>query len=174
MNEYEAVQALKSGDMSGFELLFNTYAKQGIRTAYLITSNRQTAEDILQETFIQCFTHIHTLKDNSAFRPWFYKILTRLAYKEALKAKKQIPVEDIYDKAEQAVYDRHPTDSDNIYAYVCKLKPKHKTTVVLYYYNDMSIKDISRIMHCPQGTVKSRLNAAKATLKKILEKEEFL
>ena len=75
MDEENLIQSLKDGDMSAIDEIYRSYSVPALRTAYLITSERHTAEDVLQDTFIQCIKSINSLKNNSSFKPWFYKIL---------------------------------------------------------------------------------------------------
>ncbi|MBQ9519657.1 MAG: RNA polymerase sigma factor [Firmicutes bacterium] len=174
MDEENLIQALKGGDMTAIDEIYRAYSIPALRTAYLMTSERHTAEDVLQDTFIQCIKSINSLKNNAAFKPWFYKILIRNAYKAVKAQKNTIPAQDIYDRADTAVYDSYPSESGELLNCINTLKPKLRSTVILFYYNDLSIKEISQIMQCPQGTVKSRLNTAKKELKKIIEKEKLL
>ena len=174
MDEEKLIQALKDGDMSAVDEIYRAYSYSALRTAYFITSERHTAEDVLQDTFVQCIKSINSLKNNSAFKAWFYKILMRNAYK-AIKAQKNfIPAEDIYEKADTAVYDKYPYENKQILNCINRLPYKLRSTVILFYYNELTIKEISQIMLCPQGTVKSRLDSAKKKLKKIIEKEKLL
>ncbi|WP_319001560.1 RNA polymerase sigma factor [Clostridium sp. CS001] len=78
---------------------------------------------MVQESFIQCFHSIKTLKNIKTFDVWFYKIVTRTGW---------------------------------------------RTVIVLYYFNDMTIKDISKVLGCFEGTVKSRLHNAKKQLRHII------
>ncbi len=174
MTEEKLIEELKTGNNQAFTEIFNLYAEKGLKTAYLITSDKYMAEDILQETFIQCFMSIKSLKDNKAFKPWFYRILTRLAYKEIKKHKKILPVECIYEKADSAVNDSYFTDKEcnELWAYINKLSIKHKTVIILYYYNNMSIKEIAKAVRCSEGTVKSRLSCARKKLKNNIEFKE--
>ncbi len=176
MSEEKIIEALKRGDITALDRLFELYGSVGLRTAYLITSDRYMAEDVLQETFIQCWKYIGSLKDISAFRSWFYKILTRLAYREIKKSKRVLPVENIFEKAEKAVNDRYFTDKSDSELYDCieKLNTKLKTTVILFYYDEMSIKEIAEAMSCREGTVKSRLNTARKQLKRLIGSREVL
>ena len=174
MDEENLIQAFKNGDMTAIDEIYRAYCVPALRTAYLITSEQHTAEDVLQDTFIQCIKSIQGLKNNAAFKPWFYKILIRNAYKAVNKQKKFVPSDDIYDKADTAIYDKYPSEKSEIFALVKQLKPKLRFVVILYYYNELNIKEISGIMRCPQGTVKSRLNTAKKQLKILMEREKLL
>ncbi len=175
MTEERIIEELKQGNISFLDELFEIYGAPALKTAYLITLDRYMAEDILQETFIQCCRNIGSLKDNSAFKPWFYKILTRLAFREIKKAKKLVPVEDVYTR-DTAVSDEYFKDRENsgLYTYIDKLKPKLKTTLILFYYDEMSIKEIARAMSCNEGTVKSRLSRARKQLKCLIGSREAL
>ena len=139
MNEEKAVEALKNGDISQLDILYDIYAKKLLRTAYLIVGEYHTAEDILQDTFIQCLKTIDSLKDNSAFRPWIYKILVRNSYNAVKKGKRLMPTEKIYDE-HSCTFDNYPSENSEIYQCIKQLKPKLRTALILYYYNCMSIK----------------------------------
>ena len=80
MNETEVVKKIQAGDMNAFEEIFEIYKNQAIRYAYLITNNKFTSEDIVQETFVKCYLKIKDLKNVEQFKSWLFKILTRTAW----------------------------------------------------------------------------------------------
>lgn len=170
-NSEELVLKLQKGDESSFECLFNLYKAKAVRTAYLITNNRALADDIVQEAFILCYFKITELKDPTSFKTWFFKILTRLAWKMSAKERVSVPVENIFEFAETE--GTHSIEGDIIDKEEAKylmeavehLEIKKKITVLLYYYNNFSVSEISQIMGCFEGTVKSRLYAARKNLK---------
>ena len=86
-----------------FFIIYEKYKNAALRTAYLITGNRYTGEDILQETFVQCCLHIKELKDPATFKAWFYRILTRTAWKFAKKKKSAVPVENLFETIDESV-----------------------------------------------------------------------
>lgn len=174
-NSAELVMKLQKGDKSSFEGLFNLYKDRAIRTAYLITNNRALADDIAQEAFILCYFKIATLKDPRKFKTWFFRMLTRLAWKMSSKEKVSVPVDNIFEFAEMQennlvegeVLDKEKARS--LMEAVKHLGRKQKTTILLYYYNNFSVSEIAGIMGCFEGTVKSRLHAARKNLKKNIE-----
>lgn len=174
-NSAELVLKLQKGDKSSFESLFDLYKAKAVRTAYLITNNRALADDIAQEAFILCYYKIAELKDPTSFKTWFFRILTRLAWKMSAKEKVSVPVENIFEFAETE--DTHFVEGEIIDKEESKclmeavehLEIKKKITVLLYYYNDFSVSEIAQIMGCFEGTVKSRLHAARKNLKKSIE-----
>lgn len=81
IEEEKLVMLIQNGDLSAFDEIFEKFKTKAMRSAYLITGNQSICEDIVQETFIQCYNNIKKLKNPSVFRSWFYKILTRTAWK---------------------------------------------------------------------------------------------
>ncbi len=174
MDEKELVRRLKSGDRDAFDALYEKYKNILLRMAYLVSGQIFDAEDIVQETFVKCFLHIGELKKEEGFKPWLFQILYRTAYRQAKKRKREIPDEDIAVRTDATdgvtSLDRIiRTENERLVnGAVQSLDFKHRSVVVLYYYNEMTTKEIARILGCTEGTVKSRLFAARKKLKEKL------
>ena len=142
----EIIENMKNGDEDALCKLYSVYAQSALRSAYLITNNLHSAQDAVEDTFIQCYNNINKLKNNGAFKVWFYRILTRNACKYAKKDNKNIPVEDENINA-GSVNDEYFSNEKYIRLYnaIDSLNEKMKTTVVLFYFNEMSIKEIAKI-----------------------------
>lgn len=174
MNESVVIKQIQDGNINAFDELFNRYKNTALRTAYLITGNLHTGEDVVQETFIQCYLKINSLKNPDSFKSWFYRILTRTAWNYSKKDKKLTPVEDIYERADGQGINQSMADYlksqeyEFIYSEIDKLDIKLKTTIILFYFNDLSVKETAKALGCLEGTVKSRLHNARAVLKKKL------
>ena len=129
------------------------------------------------EAFVQVYLNIHRLKDPAGFRSWFYRSLTRLAWRKGRTSRREIPDEDIALHADRESSGDSLTDllqkeeRDCIRMAVQRLDEKHRSIVVLYYYNEFSTKQIARITGCLEGTVKSRLYTARKRLERILQQE---
>lgn len=171
MNEEELVLKIQSGDINALGELFEIYKDNALKYSYLITGNKFTSEDIVQEAFVKCFSHIKSLKNAENFKSWFYKILTRTAWKYARIDKKATPVEDIFEKADDDSIEKSMNDFVRneegrlLHAEIEKLDIKQRTVIVLYYFDSLSVKEIAKIMGCFEGTVKSRLYSARRKLK---------
>lgn len=176
--ETEIIKSMQNGDIDAFEKLFKIYKTSALRTVYFITGNIHTSEDIVQEAFIKCFYSIKDLKNVEYFKSWFYKLLIRMSWKFSKKDKKLVPVEEIYDEANQEninqAVDKFANDEESkiLHEEIEKLELKQKTVVILYYFNGLTVKEISKIIGCFEGTVKSRLYSARKTLKKRLSEFE--
>jgi RNA polymerase sigma-70 factor (ECF subfamily) len=171
VDEKELVRRLKSGDKDAFDALYEKYKNILLRMAYLVSGQMFDAEDIVQETFVKCYLHIGELKKEEGFRPWLFQILYRTAYRQAKKRKREIPEEDIAIRADATdgvtSLDRIiETENERLVNQtVQSLEFKHRAVVVLHYYNEMATKEIARVLGCTEGTVKSRLFAARKKLR---------
>lgn len=178
MDDIVLIKRLQQGDAAAFPTLYENYQKQALRTACFLTGNQSTAEDVVQETFIKCYLQIRSLKDPASFRSWFFRILTRQAWSATAKDKKTTPVNDLFESMENetngedsSLYTLRKESHILLMDAVNSLDKKQKAVVVLYYYNTMSISEISKIVGCMEGTVKSRLYFARQKLYARLKKE---
>jgi len=171
----ELVLMVQKGDENAFDMLFERYKNEAVRTAFLITGNQSICEDIAQEAFIKCYGSIGGLDNPKAFRAWFYRILTRIAWKYGKAAGRETADEDIIEKADAACtdisFERHMRSEINrlLYSEISRLEPRKKAVIVLYYFDGLSTKEIASALNCFEGTVKSRLHSAREELKKALK-----
>lgn len=177
MEEKELVKLLKHGDEEAFDGLYEKYKDTALRMAYLICGNRTDSQDIVQESFIRCYQHIHQLNKEEQFKSWFFHILTRTAWKYCKKQSKEIPEEEMIslmpeEKGESSLDTLLDKERDReLMDMINHLSVKHRTTLVLYYYNELSTKEIAHVLGCLEGTVKSRLFTARKLLKKTILEE---
>lgn len=175
-----------SGDEAAFDEIYHSYSGKLYRMAYFITGNRSDSEDILQDSFVKCFLHRNELKSPERFEFWMYQILVRTALKSERKkkGKKELSYDGMLESEETAgLAERIWMDKGDgpleqivkdetareIRTAVERLDSKHRTVVLLYYYNGLGTKEIARMTGTLEGTVKSRLYKARADLRKSLE-----
>lgn len=167
------IDKILNGDEKAFKLLYDTYKKRVYKTIILFFRNHQYAEDITQEVFIQIYQKLNQLKSPEAFESWMNKIIFNLCMKQVLKDKK---FEVIYYDDLSNIKDVEEMNPENysineefcseIISLIHELPIYHRIPIILYYYYDLSIQEISKIMKCSQGTIKSRLFNGKNVLKK--------
>ena len=153
---------------SSFEKLLLQYKSYLYKVAYTYVKDKQVALDILQETSFKAWLNIHTLKDEEKFKPWITKILVNTALNYIKKESKVIYMEDensiIYSEKSISIEEKL-----DLYDAIDLLKPKYKTVIILKYFDDMKIEDISYVLNTPENTVKSHLKRAKESLSSILK-----
>lgn len=172
LEHIDIIQRCQQGEPEAFEELYRRYARQALKTAYLIFGRKELAEDIVQEAFIQCFRKIKDLKNTATFQAWFYRILTRIGWRLAAKQRQMLSFGEMDDNVGANRMDMDGLaeaneERERVKQAIERLKPPLKTVIVLFYYNDLSVKEIAEVTGCFQGTVKSRLHTAK----KLLEAE---
>nr|WP_242974199.1 MULTISPECIES: sigma-70 family RNA polymerase sigma factor [unclassified Clostridium] len=172
----DTIRRCKLGEKEAFQELLQTVEKKALATAYFLSGKRGIAEDILQETYMKCFMEIDKIKDPEAFKVWFFRILVRTGWKMSKKQSMLVPT-DITSDNGALFYNEKQNEENIIDTYETKhivksainnLSENLKTVVILYYFNDMSIEEISKVTGCFKATVKSRLFYARGALKKQL------
>lgn len=148
-----------------FEAKYNDYGKMLFRIAFLYVGNSADAEDILQDVFIKYLSGRYIFKDNDHEKAWFIRVTQNKAL-DFLKRKgrKNISIDDI----ESFTYEKN-TDSADILREILALPEKYKSSVILYYYNDCSVEEISKILKISKSAVKMRLKRSREILKTELE-----
>jgi RNA polymerase sigma-70 factor (ECF subfamily) len=136
-----------------------------------LSANPEMAEDIFQDTWLTVISRIHTLKKLDAFSTWLYRIARNKVYQQ-LRRKKMLSKLDeniaVPNNIEDEVFS--PEDAAKIHKYLKELQSEHKEVLMLRFLEQMSYKQISEVLYCSLGTVKSRIHYAKLALKKEMEK----
>ena len=177
MDQNQLISRCQLGDLDSFEELYRLHKQKALGTAYLIAGNRSIAEDIVQEAFIICYQQIKRLKNPQVFHIWFYRILIRAGWRMAAKHKGHVSLENSGFDPENpgcipfACGNQTETANDRLLIRdaVKRLDAPLKTVVILYYFNEMTVKEISKVLDCFQGTIKSRLYKARKILRKELQ-----
>ncbi len=160
-DENELVRLAKSGDQEAFMALASTCRDTIGRVAYFITRNRDEADDIASEAFLRAWVHIGSKRDEIPFRIWVARIAKNLAI-DRFRRKKENAFED--DGFNGGI----PEEAIDVKQALMELPHDQRVAITLLYFDDMSIADISRVLGVPQGTVKSRIFAAKEKMRKRL------
>lgn len=173
MTDDELVIMFNKGDKSAFNELYEKYKNSAVRTAFLITKDRALSDDIAQEAFIKCYQNLGKIKNPGLFRSWFFKILVRTAWDMDRKINSDVPVDEIFDKAESELYkSTQQKDFQFLYEAVNALDKKQRTVVVLFYFNDMPINEIAKVTGSLKSTIKSQLFLARKKMKKYIQTAE--
>lgn len=177
MEDEERIGQFRQGDIASFDLLYRRYRDRALRAAYLICGSYSEAEDVVQETFVMCYKHWNDLRDSSKFWPWLLKTLTRTAWRFCRKRRQEEPVAAFFEEADRAGESAlMPVLREErqrlLYQALYQLDEKHRTVVILYYWDEMSVREIAQVMGCLEGTVKSRLFHARRQLRQVIGEEE--
>lgn len=133
------------------------------RLAYGILRNQMDAEDAVSEAVVKAFERLNSLRDPEKFKPWIMQIVANEARKLYGKKKR---VDLVEDASEMKLY--HEDTKNELWDIVVRLDEKSRAVVILFYYEQLSLKEIGGVLDISEGTVKSRLFRAKEKLRVLL------
>lgn len=140
------------------------YKKDFYILASTILKNSADAEDAVSNAILKGFENLDQLKDSRKFKQWMLMIIKN----EALKLKKKrfdLPGDEMMETLIKPTQDHY----DELWDVIQKMKEEYRLAIVLFYYGNLSIRDIADILNLPAGTVKSRLSRGKEQLKQALK-----
>jgi RNA polymerase sigma-70 factor (ECF subfamily) len=173
------VRKIQSGDVDAFDSLIFKYRERVYSVIYNLTSNREDASDLTQETFIKAFQSINRFKGKSSFFTWLYRISlnTSLTHLRKNKLRRFFSFEKMVEEDHtEGFIENLRTESDSDKAALMtelqerlndafqKLSVKHRTVITLFEIDGLSHKEIAEIVGTSIGTVRSRLHYAKQFL----------
>ena len=172
----ELIHRLCDGDLAALGTLYDRYRLPVFRTALAITHDRPAAEDILQECFLKLNSYAPRIDVSLPLEPWLYRVTVNLSYTWiSRRSRWLVSLESVIDKLVSPVRagaEYHAEMSEFqavLQRAIDSLPAGQRMTVILYYLNDLSLKEISYVLDCPVGTVKSRLHYGREHLKKCLD-----
>ncbi len=175
-NEFELIKRVKQGDLAAMEVIFQTHVEAAVRLAYMLTKDWSTAEDAVQEAFIQAFRSINSFQTDKPFKPWFSRIVVNKA--KRIKDKFRVDSDyiphnvanDFSLSPEDQVIENEKTDL--IYEAINQLDENHRLPIILKYVSELKEIEVATIMDLPLSTIKSRLYVARKRLQKIIKSKE--
>jgi RNA polymerase sigma-70 factor, ECF subfamily len=167
----DQVKKAKRGNSKAFQKLIEAEKEKLNRMAYLYLKNESDAIDIVHETLYKAYISIEKLKEPDYFSTWLMRILINTALDFNKKNKWIIPVEELERYGNDENTERlHVEERLDLVDAIARLEEKYKTVIILRYYNDLPIKEIAKILNCPEGTVKTNLHRAIQQLRTFLER----
>ena len=166
----------RRGDADAFEQLVAAYRNQVFRLALRMCDNEADADEVAQEAFLSAWKGLPNFRGESRFSTWLYQLTTHAAIDLLRREKRQAAAEDIdgitaaddgptsQQQAERAEIRRE------VRAALMQLPEEYRQVLLLRFMQELSYEEIGQALKLPAGTVKSRLNRAKAQLKDILSR----
>jgi RNA polymerase sigma-70 factor (ECF subfamily) len=162
--EDRIIGLIKAKDRKGFELLYKLYSNCLFNITLKIVHSRETAEDVLQDSFIKIWKHIDTYDPGKGSLFTFILNIARntaidktrsLAYKQEINGLMFNPL--LVDKRE---YVQQKTDLLGVSECINKLSPQHQDLIKYVYFDGYTHEEAAKVLEIPLGTAKSRLKAA--------------
>lgn len=160
-----------------FREIYDKYKKKVYSKALILLKNQSQAEDVTQEVFIKVFYKFNSLKNPEKFEAWLNTIIFNSSMRYIKENSKKWIIYD--EKLITCVPEDDLTEIKYLRKESCKdvsdaineLPEHYRIPIVLYYYYNIKIKNISKKMGCSIGTIKSRLFSAKSILREKLSQK---
>lgn len=152
-----------------FDFVYKECAKELLQIAYGYTKNKEDSIDIMQNAYIAVLESNKRFESNEHIKYFLIRVTINesINFVKSYSKKKVLCNNDIIMNIPETKKDELPYDISEI---VNILPEKYKTIIVLYYYDGMKIKDISKVLKMKESAVKKRLERARNLVKEIIER----
>lgn len=175
LDESVIVHKAQQGDTQAFSQLVETYQGPVYRLILRMGLSPADAEEVAQEAFIAAWKGLPRFRGDSRFSTWLYQLATHGAIDFLRREKRHRNTVDIDQCSELTDGENTPekaamaqSEAQGVAAALKELSPEYREILLLRYMQELEYDEIARTLKLPAGTVKSRLNRAKAQLKEIL------
>lgn len=183
ISDIDLVRRAKQNDTRAFDQLVERYQQKLYYVVIRIVLNHEDANDVVQDSFLKAYRNLERFDEKYRFYTWLHKIAVNTAInlvhhrkhrEESLEEHKE---NNGFDPADKSFHEDDFAFNELKFQVKTALKclsPEMRTVFILRVYDELSYNEIAETMDISIGTVMSRLNRARKTLKLYLEKEEIL
>lgn len=178
------IERCRMGDREAFDQLLVRHQQRAYQYAFRLTRDPEEAADVVAESFIRMYKAIDHFKGDSAFTTWMYRIATNcfLDIRKKKRSKPAISLEatvqtndgevsyQFEDPSASPHEEAERSEAMTAVQHAVALLPEYQRAIIIMYHAEMqSYEEIASTLHLPIGTVKSRLNRARLSLRNLLE-----
>ncbi|WP_145047616.1 RNA polymerase sigma factor [Paenibacillus xylanexedens] len=164
MDLSEKVTLARQGDQEAFVYVIRAVQQSLFAIARSIVKNNEDCADAMQETIAKAYSNVHTLKEPTYFKTWIIRILINECNRIIRKRQRVSPVP--YDTRQISYTGDY--EQIELFEVIDQLEEQLQTIVMLFYIEDISVKEIAKLLHVSEGTVKSRLYRARQQLSELV------
>ncbi len=183
MNETETIEALRLGKVNAFDDLIDTYKDMVVNTCFGFLHDREDAEDVAQDVFIEVFESIHHFRETAKISTWIYRIAVNKSLNLVKKKKRRQMVASLQAMFNPARETSDLTDADAadpqmaleqeeriraLRRAIASLAENQRIALTLSKYENLSYREIAEVMDTTVSAVESLLNRARKSLQKKL------
>jgi RNA polymerase sigma-70 factor (ECF subfamily) len=176
VSDVDLVKRCQGADETAYEALVERYRRRAYWVAFHMVGDAEEAWDITQEAFLRVFRNIHSFDLDRNFHTWLYRIVSNLCIDSLRKrsGEKAVEVEDLNEfipggaRPEAVLANREL--STEIEQCLQQLPPRYRSVIVLRDINELSCKEIAKIVGCTHATVRWRLHRARKMFRALWEK----
>lgn len=180
------IQSAQKGDSESFERIVIAYQQRIFNLAYRLLGDKEEAEDLTQEVFLNVYKHLPSFRGDAQFSTWIYQVAlnhcrNRFKYLKRRFHQSTESLDDPLQGGEGDLERELPDEADIpeealhrrqvqrlVQRAVQLLRPDYREIIVLRDIQELSYQEISEVLGLPEGTIKSRLHRARWELKELL------
>ena len=176
MNELLLISRARGGDREAFGALVEQYRDNVYRLAYRMCGNAYDADEAAQEAFVAAWRALPNFRGDAKFSTWLYRLTSNAAIDVMRREKRHQTVGDgeMVDLADDADSPQETVErteqQEAVQKALATLSEEYREVLLLRYMEELDYAEIAEVLQLPSGTVKSRINRAKAALKTALLK----
>jgi RNA polymerase sigma-70 factor (ECF subfamily) len=150
------------------EEIIKTYSDMVYRLAFSKTGNKYDADEVYQEVFLRYVRKNPTFSDEEHRKAWLIRVTLNCSKKLLTSNwnKRTQPLEENIEF--------NNTEYADLYYELKKLPPKYREVIHLFYYEDMTIETISKVLNRKNSTVRTQLTRARAMLKSFMKEDDYV
>ncbi len=166
------IRRIQASNLGALGDIYDRHQRMVFRTALAITGDPEAAADLLQDVFLRLYRFARHIDPQRPLEPWLYRMTANLAYTWLKRSNRW--TRSLEDLAEKLTGGRRQAPSAQVELddswqlvrqAILTLPFQQRVVVVLYYLNDLSLREIAEILDIPEGTVKSRLHYGRQALR---------
>ena len=177
MSAEATLKVLVAMDSASLEELMEEYGQDVWNFAFFLAKDRNMADDIAQDVFLQAYRNLSSFRGEASVRTWLLKITRNISFnyrnsaffRKAVLMDKWLPA-GAQRSAETAFLEQEA--ANRIWLLVFRLPVKIREVLVLHAKYELSLQEIADVLKIPEGTVKSRLFKARKKMKALIEEDE--
>jgi len=175
-DEYYIEQTLNS-NVNAYSFLVEKYKHMVFTLTLRIVKNREEAEEVSQDVFVKAYKNLENFKGDSKFSTWIYKIAYYASLDVIKRNKRQVKTEDIdslyegnLENVQDALKDLHEKERKKVInEAILKLNEEERIILTLFYFEELSIKEISKVVSLSDDNIKVKLFRSRKKLALILK-----
>jgi RNA polymerase sigma-70 factor (ECF subfamily) len=168
------VRRVLEGDLTAFENIVRRWQNPLINLAFRFCRDRQRAEDMAQDAFLQIYRKLNTFEGKAAFSTWIFAISLNI-YRSTMR-RKSFPVEYLDVLAEMAsgqlphIQMEQQEREELVRRAVTALPPRYRDAVIVFYFREKDLTETAAILGVPEGTAKAWLHRGREILRRKLDR----
>lgn len=164
MTVEELIEKCLKNNREAQKELYNTYKDKLFVLCLKYCANREDAQDVLQDAFVEIFQNISNYQNKGSFEGWIKKIAINQSITKYKKSIKNVSMDTDFKEEVEIELDVLKITSEEILKAIQELPNQYRLVFNLYFLDELSHKEIAEMLHISEGTSKSNLHRAKQIL----------